>query len=333
MKSPAAAALAADPAWLPHRIDLAERRVMFLRIARAQVVEHGFLAEREGAAESAWMPLDQYAALASHSAPAHFVFHTGFCRSTLLIRALDIPGTSVGLNEPGILNSLVKAGSAAAVLVQPTIALLARRHAPDEAVIVKPSNYANGLIGPILRAGPQSRAILMTDPLATFLARVARKGLIGRLWGRQVFLEAQTHSGSGLGIDMRAVAAMTDLQAAGLGWFLNQRIFAGLLDGSEKARLRSLLGERLNQAPAEALFALARFFGLDLAPAEARAIAEGPAFRLHAKLGGDFAAVEAASVRHGASPATDDEIAEVDTWIASLAQQAGIAHPPRQTLF
>lgn len=242
-------------------------------------------------------------------------------------------GKSVGLNEPGILNSLVKAGPRAAPLLGPTLDLLSRPFVDGETVVVKPSNYANRLIGAILRARTRSKAVLMTTLLPAFLSRVARKGMLGRLWGRQVLLEAYDQDGCDLGIDMRAIAAMSDLQAAGLGWLLNQRMFRSHLRGSDRARLRSLRGDRFHQDPTTALMAAAAFFGLDFTSRMVGSITEGPVFRTHSKVGGDFEATEAASARHAAHPMTEQEIAHVDTWIASLAGQAGIEMPPGQTLF
>jgi len=326
------AALVADPAWLPHRIDFAARRVLFLRFEREDLSRPGFLADREASALQAWMPLDDYAAVACDRGPIHFIFHTGFCRSTLLARALGASKAAVGLNEPGILNSLVDAGEAGRPLLRPTLDLLARPRPGGEAVLVKPSNYANELIEPILLAAPEAKAVLLTSPLAGFLERVARKGLHGELWGRQVFLKLLPHAGRDLGIDMRAVAAMADMQAAGLAWFLHQRMFADLLKGPLAPRLRSLEGDRFNRCRAATLAAAAEFFDLQLDQAEARALAEGPVFRANAKGGGDFAEVEARATQRGISAVVKETIATVEQWIGKLARQIGQPMPVPQTL-
>ena len=93
-------------------------------------------------------------------------------------------------------------------------------------MVVKPTNHANALIPAILTALPQARAVLMTNPLPSFLAAVIRKGMMGRRWGRLLHLEMQSYAGMELGMDGREQFAMTDLQAAALAWFLAQRWFA-----------------------------------------------------------------------------------------------------------
>ena len=147
--------------------------------------------------------------------PLHFLFHTAFCRSTLLIRVLDAPGIAVGLNEPGIIAIMVNAGPQAATLHKPLLDLLSRPHASGETVFVKPTNHANALMPALLTARPDARATLMTNALSAFLGSVARKGMMGRRWARQLFLEMQGYAGMDFGMDGRESFAMTDLQAAG----------------------------------------------------------------------------------------------------------------------
>ena len=41
--------------------------------------------------------------------PPQYIFHSAFAASTLLARALDVPGVAMGLKEPAILNELAEA--------------------------------------------------------------------------------------------------------------------------------------------------------------------------------------------------------------------------------
>lgn len=325
----------ADPAWLPHRIDVATRQVEFLRITRAELSAPAFLADRKPAAasERALLTFDVVARMQPRTGPVHFIFHTAFCRSTLLVRALDIPGVAVGLSEPGIIASLVNAGKAGTALVRPILDLLSRPHAEDETVFVKPTNHANRLMPALLAARPDAKAVLMTGGLAPFLAAVVRRGLMGRRWGRQLLLEMQSYAGMDFGMDARESFAMTDLQAAGLAWFLNQRWFAMHLAGGEGPRLRVLDGERFDAERARTLRAIADLAGAKLSRERAEVAANGPLFASHAKLGGDFASQLAEITSRADSPVIEEEITQVGEWIGMIAQQAHLEAPVKQTLF
>ncbi|RPF70686.1 hypothetical protein [Aurantiacibacter spongiae] len=326
---PAPAQLAADPAWLPHALDLAARRVRFLRLPRETLGERTFLHERQPASpdEEASASFAEVAEMNVASGPVHFLFHTAFCRSTLLARALDVPGVSVGLSEPGILGALVSAGGEAPELLAPVLDLLSRPHAPGEVVVVKPTNHANALIPAIMQARPDARAVLMTSGLEPFLAAVARKGLIGRRWGRMLYLELQGYAPMDFGMDAREQYAMTDMQAAGLAWFMGQRWLAMQLDGPAGGRMRTLDGDAFAADSAGTLCALAGFLDLSLEEEDARRIAGGPLFASHAKSGEAYDAARLAADARADSAIVREEIAQVARWVGMITQQAGLALP------
>jgi hypothetical protein len=326
--------IASDPAWLPHLIDVARRQVEFIRVPRATLADTGFLADRNPPpGERALVGWDEVQAMQVPAGELHFIFHTAFCRSTLLVRALDAPGFAAGLNEPAIIASMVNAGDAAEPLIAPLLALLARPHAPGEAVVVKPTNHANRLMPALMRAAPGARAVLMSNDLPVFLRSVARKGLMGRNWGRKLFLELQGYAGLDFGMEPRETFAMTDMQAAGLAWLLNQRFFAlhlgGHMQGVSPERLRLLDGDRFDAARERTLAAVCAHFGVRVPDGLPVQLAQGPVFGQHAKLGGDFAGDEAA----GSDPKLEEEVAQVGQWIGLIAQQAGLTLPLAQTLF
>ena len=100
-----------SPNWLPHSFDMASGSLQFINIARERLSQPAFLADAAGEAgiESAAIPVAKMTGGESEIAPIHFVFHTAFCRSTLLVRALEQPGICSGLSEPGILANLAGA--------------------------------------------------------------------------------------------------------------------------------------------------------------------------------------------------------------------------------
>ena len=320
--------IAADASWLPHRIDVETRQVEFLRIPRETLANTGFLSDRDPPADQrAMVAWDEVLAMKPEPGQLHFIFHTAFCRSTLLVRAMNLEGTSVGLAEPGILAQLAGAGEAASDLVKPVCDLLARPWGEGEAVFVKPTNHANMLIPALLAARPDATAVLMTNPLASFLRSVDKRALMGRRWGRQLYLEVMSYAGMDLGMDGREQFSMTDLQASALAWFLSQRLFSMLQAGPEGARLRVLDGDRFDLDRADTVEAVLALAGLPIDPQAVERVVDGPLFRSHAKMGGEFAEEGAAA------PAFTQECDQVAQWIGMIAEQAGLAVPVKQTLF
>ena len=103
-----------DPQWLPHTFDPARGSVSFIQIPRSRLSQNAFLADAtsEPGHAPVEISLGDISAFSPPQAPQHFIFHTAFCRSTLLVRALELPGVSAGLSEPGILARLVGKGDA-----------------------------------------------------------------------------------------------------------------------------------------------------------------------------------------------------------------------------
>ncbi len=326
------AKIIADPHWFPHVFNPAQRAVTFIRIDRARLGQPAFLADATSdGAEPVAIPLDQIASSGIQTAPLHFIFHTAFCRSTLLVRALEQPGLCTGLSEPGVIASLVNAGDAGRAAVLPITQLLARGWGEGEPVFVKPTNHANVIAPALMEAAPNARAILMTNPLPSFLAAVLRKGMMGRRWARQLYLEMMGYAGMDLGMDAREQFAMTDLQAGALAWFLNQR-YLEALTRKFGDRVRVLDGDAFGADPARALEAVGTFTGVPIDAARAKAIATGPVFTADAKTGEDYAAKAARDAAAVESAVVEDEIGKVSEWIGMIAKQAGLDVPLRGTL-
>lgn len=321
----------ADPAWLPHRIDTASRQVEFLKIPRDAIDAPAFLADRNPA-ERAFVDWKEIEGWDRPLPPICFIFHTAFCRSTLLVRALDRPGYALGLSEPGIFASLVNAQGAANHLIPPLLGLLARSNGGVEAAFVKPTNHANRLMPLLLQAAPQAKAILMTNALPQFLRAVARKGFMGRRWGRQLLLEMQSYAGVDLGMDARETFAMSDMQAAAVAWFLAQRWFAlhlaGQVRGVSQGRLAVLDGDRFDSERQRTLEAAYAFAGVDVPPSDIADRVASDLFAHHAKSGVAFSGDET-----NFGPRFDEEITQVDQWITAIISQSGLDMPLQQTLF
>ena len=324
-------ATANDAEWIAHRYDLPRDAFVLRRFARGRHAEVPFLTDEyigTAPAEPDWIGRSQTREVAQ--APLHFILHSAFCNSTLLVRALDVPGSAMGLSEPVVLNDLVGVRRRGQVDVagfaerlDAALVLLSRPWGQGEAVVVKPSNMLNPVAAGLLALRPQARAVVMHTALPAFLGSVARKGLVSRLWVREL---AQGYLRDGafapLGLAPEDFLRLTDLQVAAAGWLAQQVVFAQLGQRFGNERIAGLSAERLAEAPGSAVAAVRRHFGLaDVNVADGQAAP----FARHSKTGAPFDMAARKADQDRAAAAHGDEIAAVVEWANLCAAQAGIA--------
>lgn len=326
-----------NAAWLAHRYDEAKDSFRFVHLPREARGDATFLADEylrpDLPTES--VPRQALEDWEPGRAPIHFIFHSGFCCSTLLTRALELPGTATSLSEPTLLRDMVgfadrgaQENRYAAVLDR-SLHLLARPFAPGEAVIVKPSCVVNRLAGTILARAPSSRAVFLHAPVRVFLNSIARKGITGRLWGRELFRALHATNRPDLGFSEEELFGQTDLQIAGLAWLVQNRMYQALLAEIGDARIRSLDSETFLARPADTLERVGNLFELDIDANRAREIAQGDVFHRHSKFGEKFDAAERKRERAAGESVHADEIDKVAQWVETVAQGLDIAmHPP-----
>ena len=94
-----------DPTWFPIGFDLKADTLTFLKTNRQTLSEAAFLDQRfyPAAPQTQAITLSTALQEVAQTAPINWIFHTAFCCSTLMARALDIPGKSLALKEPDIL--------------------------------------------------------------------------------------------------------------------------------------------------------------------------------------------------------------------------------------
>lgn len=321
--------IASDPAWLPHRYDPGHDAIHFRRTPRSAHGKATFLTD-EYLGEAKPTILARTAALphVGTAAPLRFILHSAFCCSTLLARAFDAPGLAMGLKEPVILNDLIgwqlRGGEARqiATVLDGSLRLLERPFAPGEAVVIKPSNVCNAMAPLMLQLRPQARALLLYAPLPVFLGSVARKGMDGRLWVRELLLKQLKQGLHGFGFSGEDYLGQTDLQVAAMGWLAQQALFGRMVDqfGDQVATLDS---ELLLAQPDAAMAALCQFFDV---PLNVDAVVQGPIFGRHSKFGQTFTSQDR-TVERKAEAAHADEIAKVAVWAEAVAKAAGVSMP------
>lgn len=332
--------IAADPRWWPHRFDPAKEHVHFIRATRDDHRRAVFLTDDElkASANATAVGLGDAVAAAT-TAPVHFIFHSAYCCSTLLARAFDLPGISMGLKEPQILNDLSgwrMRGAQPQELAQVmagVLAVLSRPFGAGEAVVIKPSNLVNGLAGLMLHVRPEARAIFLYAPLSDFLGSIARKGMWGRLWVRDLMTKQMSEGLINLGFQGEDYLRLTDLQAAAVGWLAQHALFLQIANKFGAARIRTLNSRDLMASPDQAMTALLDQFGLELDNAALSALVSGPVFGRHSKNNESFGAAAREADREAGEAVHADEIEKVSAWAAAVAKNAGIPMTLPQPLF
>lgn len=326
------AAIAGDPSWFPHRFDPEHDAVHFVELPRRGHRAVTFVTDEYLPADAARVVVRRQDAVAAAPppAPVHFIFHSAYCGSTLLARAVDVDGVAMGLKEPVLLNDLVgwkhrggKPADVAAVL-DDGLTLLSRPFARSESVVVKPSNVVNAMASAMLTVRPRAHALLLYAPLGVYLGSIARKGMWGRRWARDLLVKQLRDGMVDFGFAAEDYLGLTDLQAAAVGWLAQHALFARLA-AKFGPRVRTLASDRLTAAPHAAMTALARHFALDLDAAAVARVVAGPAFTQDSKTGDDFARdARAREVLDGARVHAD-EIDKVAVWAEAVASRAGLS--------
>jgi hypothetical protein len=321
-----------DPRCYAHRYIESESLFRFIGVQREEHSTIPFLTDDYLGERTVLFDLSTAQCLAElEQGNIHFLFHSAFCGSTMLVRALDRPGMAMGISEPMTINDIVgfrRRGaepSAVARTADATLRLLARPFLPGEAVIVKPSNIINPLAELMLALRPQAKAVFLYAPLETFLISVARKGLHCRLWAREL-LEGYLREGFvDLGFSTQDYFRHSDLQIAAIGWLAQHAYFSSLAKKLGAGRIATMDVDLMTNAPAQAIAAVIAHYGL-LANEDAVAeIVSGPAFTRHSKSGIAFTREVRKAEYAQAKSAYALEIDMVLTWANTVAETAGLS--------
>lgn len=329
----------ADARWLPTHLDRSRAELEFRWLPREAQAAIPFLTSQYiGPTGAAAVRLKLSAlpeATRSAARPVHYIFHSAFCCSTLIARALDLPGVAIGLKEPQILNELaatMRSGQVSGELLDRVTALLGRPFGPGEAVVVKPSNEANGLIEPLLRNDQRSKAVFLYAPLGRFLRSVAAKGMWGRIWGRRLLASLRQASPGPFGFDDGELFQQTDLQIAALAWLLHFRQFAEL-QAKFSNRVRYLDSVTFLANRSECLLAIGEHLGLELDAAGWARVSQGKVFGEHSKQIGRAFDPARGDGENEPDAMLDEEIEKIGLWVEVVARQFGLSlAPPEEAL-
>ncbi|MEO0423757.1 MAG: hypothetical protein AAF184_15575 [Pseudomonadota bacterium] len=280
-------------AQYPLLLDAGRGEIGFMPTTREALSEAPFLDGRFAtpSAVSARQPIAALSAAVDDLALPPVILHTAFCCSTLLASALDHPGKVLALKEPDILMQLANLPrvhqpirddrQAFANLTQLVLRLLARRFAPEEQVILKPTNATANLL-PTLTAFDAPVVLLYAD-LRAFLVSVIKKGEAGRWFVRHLMNIFRLDGSPMEQWRERERMLLTDLQVATLVWWHQIDNYLGALGAGGRAPLATLSAAAFLADPLSALKEVNAFARLGLSDETLTAAANGPAFHRHSK--------------------------------------------------
>lgn len=317
------------PNWLAHRYDPGQDSVHFIDVDREARASAPFLTDADLGEHQPYVVRRADAPITDGIAPVRYIFHSAFCCSTLLANAYDRQGLAFSLKEPAILQDLVgwrhRGGAPAQIgaVMGDAVRLLARPFAAGEACVIKPSNVVNGFIPPLIGGRGDAKALFLYAPLSIFIGSIAKKGLTGRLWVRDLLAKQLKEGFVDLGFTAQDYFQLTDLQVAAVGWLAQHAMFAKMA-ATMPNRVRTLGSETLLVRPDEALTALDALFGIS-DTAEGRATVIAQVFSRNAKTGDAFDASDRRANQDASLSAYRDEIDKVVIWAEKVADGAGVS--------
>lgn len=289
---------AASPEWFPGALYANRGLIDCYRVDRALLATSPFLDQRMTArarakdqVRFAFEDLGELAD-ADRTRRIAFVFHTSFCRSTLMAQALHLDGISFSLKEPAILLSLAesirftqsfKDPARIRMTLHAMLKLATGLVTEHEKPVVKPTNFANNLLPYVAESG--ARILLMHTDLRAYLVTIAKYGEPGRLFTRRLFTRLMQDSPEFGNLPPRDALMLTDLQIAALCWKQQIALFAKTLESTPANQVRTLTGDLFGAQPRAALGGVCAFFDIPVSAGQLDDIVTGPVFQQHSKDG------------------------------------------------
>lgn len=215
-----------------------------------------------------------YQAAEPASTPVGYVAHTAFCGSTLLARCIDLPGVCLPYKEPFILHRLAdvwrhgffgqpgtRPPAPPPLLLKLSVALLARTYSPLERPVVKLTDSCISLCPDLLAQDDGSRLLLLYHDLEHHLVAML-KDSTRRTYCRSLTTRSKADLAA-VGQSIALPDNPSDAVLAAHSWMGLMHPYLELL-ATYPGRVCSLNASTFFQKPDEVLYALARFFSLDV---------------------------------------------------------------------
>ena len=287
----------ANPEWFPAEYIIPTHMLRFAKSSREVIASETFLGEgvwdygKLPQAEFSEQVLLQYLPRRTHKPRINFIWHTGFCCSTLIARLLDVPGRNLSIKEPGVLLLLADVKRQNAMgpgrRYSPRFAellfhLLGRPFGPGERIAIKPTNSCNNVLRDAISLTEGKHLFLYSD-CRSFLISIAKKSEYGRQYARRLYGRIVNDGNVQARWPIADVFEMTDLQIASILWHMQIAEFQRSLPTAAPGRVKSLDCDAFLADPLQTLVKIDEFLELGIGRDCLADRIESPTFSLHSK--------------------------------------------------
>ncbi|HSC18370.1 MAG TPA: hypothetical protein VLC74_05600 [Rhizomicrobium sp.] len=283
--------------WFPAEYDIPTRMLRFAQSSRETISNETFLGE--GKWDYSKLPQVEFPerVMLRHlpdktaKPQVNFIWHTGFCCSTLIARLLDVPGKNLSLKEPGVLLLLADVKRQKAMGPGKTFSprfpellfyLLCRPFSAGERITIKPTNSCNHIL-PDAVSLTQGKHLFLYSDCRSFLISIAKKGEYGRQYARKLYAGIVGDGNVQARWPIADVFAMTDLQTASILWHMQIAEFQRSWPLLAPGRATSLDCDAFLADPLGALVKIDEFLGLGIGRECLADRIASPVFSRHSK--------------------------------------------------
>lgn len=285
----------ASPDWLLAGFDADRGLYHLAQVSRASYKQTSFLDHRIQPLPTLTRSVNEAQLVAilrqiknPHSA---WIFHTGFCCSTLLASCLDHPETTLVLREPMVLSRLAqlkrdqREKQPGQELISNVLAMCERSY-PGEALLIKPSNFANALLPDLASntgSGTKRKAVLMSSGLYSLLVSMMKKKAEAEATLPGFVRSLLKDSDYQQRTDLPDVGALNLLQQSVVFWHCQRYFLQNYMVAALPGSFMTLSMERFLAEPEVVLRDTSQFLGLGLADSVLQETVQSGAFTRHSK--------------------------------------------------
>jgi len=255
-----------------------------------------------------------------------FILHMAHGGSTLLARAIDLPGLSLVYREPGVLRSIaveISSGSTKSLdFLLLALSQLTKRFQASEKTVVKANVPVNFILDEIFGAVPKAKVVILVTGLTAYFVSLSRTEQ-HRLWVKSVLGEMRAKVAENLQLTEYELEKLDHKQRIGALWLSQIICFRRQLP-----KLQDILvidSEAFINEPATVISTVSQHFGYGLSTESSIKITQSDLFKTYSKQPGKhFDRGSRMEEREKLEHALRDDLNIVRHWVLEKSDTLGL---------